>query len=308
MNNTKGTIFDIQRFSVNDGPGIRTSVFMKGCALECSWCHNPESWKSEPELAFIEEKCIMCEECANVCPNNVHSFIDNAHKIDRDKCKLCGKCVEVCSTGALKIYGKEYTVKEIFDIVIKDKLYYEESGGGVTVSGGEPLQQYKFVLELFQMLKLNDVHTCLDTTGFCNTSILEHIIPHTDLFLFDYKLSNYSDYCTHTNINYDAVLRNLNILDINKKEIILRCPIIPNLNDNDAHIDSLINLVSGHINIIQVDIIPYHKLGESKYNYFGSANRREVINKIDMNKIEYMTKKLQKILRVPVLLSKEYSH
>lgn len=308
MSDTKGIIFDIQRFSVNDGPGIRTSVFLKGCALECSWCHNPESWNPKPELGFIEDKCLLCKSCSIVCEYDVHSFSEENHIIERDNCTLCGQCVEACSNNALKIYGREYSVQEVFDIVVKDIVYYEESGGGVTVSGGEPLQQYKFVLELFQLLKSRKIHTCLDTSGFSNKQIIEHIIPWTDLFLFDYKLFNEKDYSEHTNINLNTIINNLGILKSYKKDIILRCPIIPAVNDKEEHINSIVSLVKDHPNIKQVDLIPYHKLGEAKFAYVGKSREEVTFEKNNFIIVDQMKLKLEKHLGIPINFSTNYAH
>ena len=241
---------------------------------------------------------------ADVCDFNVHSFTEEEHSIARTKCSLCGQCVEVCSNNALKIYGKEYSVDEILDIVLKDKVYYIESNGGVTLSGGEPLQQFKFVMELFQKLKTESIHTCLDTTGFTNESIMEHIIPWTDLFLFDYKLSDSEQYCLHTKMNMDTILRNLKLLNFHGKRVILRCPIIPGINDNIKHVDSIIDLASYNENISQIDVIPYHRMGESKYNHVNrSRNYRAEINyAIPLERIK---NRLRTHLTVPVNLSKE---
>ena len=238
----------------------------------------------------------------------MHEITDDVHTLDRLNCTLCGQCVEVCPNNALKIYGKEYSVDEIFNIVRKDKEYYQQSGGGATVSGGEPLQQYRFVIELFQKLKEVDIHTCLDTSGFANSSILEHIIPWTDLFLFDYKLSKEEDYCQHTNMNLETINQSLKLLFQYSKQVILRCPIVPGINDNDLHFESIRSIATIYPNIRQVDIIPYHQLGEQKHLHIGNKNSLKINERVNLKKVELMQKKLENQLGIPIVLSKGYAH
>lgn len=298
-----GKIFDIQRFALNDGPGIRTTVFLKGCTLECAWCHNPESWNPKSELGFIESRCLLCRNCETVCEYDVHSFSNAKHSIDRNKCVLCGKCVEVCSENALKIYGIDYTTEELLSLLVKDEIYYNESGGGVTVSGGEPLQQSKFVKELFSALKNRNIHTCLDTSGYSSSWQLDELIHVTDLFLFDYKLSSINSYCKYTNIELKRVLENLNTLNTKKKDIILRCTIIPEINDNAYHIKKIVELVNTYKNIIQVDILPFHQLGISKYSYVGKGRKAIVLTPSNLNVLNNIKDVIQKETEIPIRIA-----
>ncbi|KAB2844878.1 MAG: glycyl-radical enzyme activating protein, partial [Melioribacteraceae bacterium] len=180
---TNGLVFDIQRFSLHDGPGIRTTIFLKGCPLDCAWCHNPESKSFKRQLSYNENLCTSCMECSKVCENNVHSFVNGKHIVDFDACELCGKCVDVCPSGALQIIGKEYSADEIISLVLKDKKYFENSNGGVTISGGEPLAQFKFTKNLLVKAKKEGLHTAVETCGFAKEQQYLEILPYVDLFL-----------------------------------------------------------------------------------------------------------------------------
>lgn len=181
-------VFDIQKFSIHDGPGIRTTVFLKGCPLRCVWCHNPESWRPEPELLFTAAKCSGCRRCAEVCPAGVHSFTaDGRHELDRAACVRCGKCVELCPAEALELCGRSFTVEEVMAEVRKDCIFYENSGGGMTLSGGEPMMQFDFLHALLRLAHKAGLHICLETCGFAAWKQYETILPFVDLFLFDIK-------------------------------------------------------------------------------------------------------------------------
>ena len=220
-------IFDIQRHSLHDGPGIRTTIFLKGCPLQCIWCHNPESISDEKEIAFFEERCTRCGACVNECPNQVHSIEDNKHILDRVHCHCCGKCTEVCLSGALEITGKEMTVEEVLQPVMRDVNYYTTSGGGVTLSGGEPMQQFGFVLEFLKEAKEKDLHTCLDTSGLAPTEHFETILPYVDLFLFDYKATQSEKHFQLTKASNELVNQNFRYIYDRGARIELRCPLIP---------------------------------------------------------------------------------
>jgi len=185
---TKGKVFNIQRFSIHDGPGIRTNVFLKGCPLRCLWCHNPEGLSRESDIEFIPKKCIGCGRCG-VCPNDCHKFNDGLHYYDRSNCIKCGTCISHCVTEALQIAGKDYTVDEVMKEVESDAMFYEESGGGMTLSGGEPLFQSEFATELLRTAKERGIHTAIETCGFYSEDVLRKAIPYIDIFLFDYKVT-----------------------------------------------------------------------------------------------------------------------
>ncbi|OQA88697.1 MAG: Benzylsuccinate synthase activating enzyme [Lentisphaerae bacterium ADurb.Bin242] len=262
-------VFDIQKFSVNDGPGIRTTVFLKGCPLHCIWCHNPESQKTEREFFFEAKKCIFCQQCGRVCPKHCHTFENKVHSIDRAKCIHCGKCTEVCFPGALEEVGKCMSVGEIVAEVRKDKIFYDNSGGGVTLSGGEPMLFPEFSSDLLRMCKEEEIHTAIETSGFCAEKYLFEILPYTDLFLYDIKAVNQEKHKKFTGVDNSPILANLHRLDEAGAAFILRCPLIPGLNDSEADLEALAELANSLKNIRQIDLEPYHPLGENKHMLLG---------------------------------------
>lgn len=264
-----GTIFDIQRFALHDGPGIRTVVFLKGCPLSCHWCFNPESISPKPQLAYDKNKCTQCLKCVEVCTTRVFTFVNNELRLDRDKCNLCGKCIEVCSSPALKIFGYTSRVDEIIDQVVKDKLYYEKSGGGMTLSGGEALMQPDFAVELMKAAKNHGIHTCLETTGFGSRVAYERMTPYVDIFLFDYKHSDTMLHKQYTGRTPEKMLSALEFLCKNGASLILRCPVIPGVNDSLKHFKAIVQLGEKYPEIEAVELMPYVSWGEHKYNLIG---------------------------------------
>ncbi len=270
--NIKGIVLDINRFAVHDGPGIRTTVFLKGCPLHCAWCHNPESINKRPSLALFSGRCNYCSACAEVCPKGVHQVNGENHFIDRSKCTFCGRCVEACMADALQLAGSEMTVDAVMQEVLKDKVYYKTSGGGITVSGGEPTQQPEFLETLLKAARQEGIHTCLDTSGYVKRPALEKLLPLTGLFLFDYKLPNDTLYKKYTGVSNDIILKNLDYLNNNGAEIILRCPVIPGINDTDEHFNSIIAMEQKYPAIQQIILMPYHDTGKAKYTRYGLQN------------------------------------
>ncbi len=264
-----GTIFNIQKFCVNDGPGIRTTVFFKGCPLGCIWCHNPESKSVKPELFYHEKKCVKCGKCASVCEFGVHSFNDDEHIFKRELCTACGKCVKVCPTQALEMSGYEISADDVINAVLKDKIFYDNSGGGMTLSGGEPMMQYEFALELMKKAKENGLHTCMETCGFAPEEHYREIAEYTDIFLFDYKVTNPEKHKEYTGVTNEKILSNLKMLDSMVKSIILRCPIIPTINDDKEHLQTISKVANSLKNIIEINIEPYHPLGKGKSELLG---------------------------------------
>ena len=259
----KGTIFNIQRFCINDGPGIRTTVFLKGCMLDCKWCHNPESKQSKPQIMLHTEKCIGCGECASVCPLQLHRFTGAVHIFERDKCIACGACAEAC-IDALELCGSEKSVDEIMEEVVKDKTFYKNSGGGMTLSGGEPFMQHEFALELLKAAKEQNIHTCIETCGYVDSNILERFIPYVDIFLWDIKETDRERHKQYTGVWNDKILNNLNLLNERGASVVLRCPLIPNYNLRDEHLEKIGELAQKLDCVMRVDVEPYHPLGSSK--------------------------------------------
>ncbi|MHA1380211.1 MAG: glycyl-radical enzyme activating protein [Candidatus Helarchaeota archaeon] len=262
----KGIIFNIQRYCIHDGPGIRTLVFFKGCPLRCIWCSNPESQNSFPEILFTKVKCIGCGKCAEVCPEN--AIIKSADKrIDRDKCTMCMKCVETCYAEALEIAGKEMTVEEAIKEVEKDRPFYEKSGGGVTVSGGEGFMQPKFLKSIFQECKNRGIDTAIETCGYANWAVLEEILEYIDLILVDIKHMDDARHEKLTGKSNKLILDNIRKMAELRKKIIIRFPLIPSYNDSEDNIRKTGEFVKELEGVNEINIIPFHRLGESKYEH-----------------------------------------
>lgn len=264
----KALIFNIQKFSVHDGPGIRTTVFFKGCPLRCLWCHNPESQNTKKEMLYDRDKCVLCGTCEKVCPKKAIKIENGVLTTDMNKCDFCGECVINCMYGAREIVGKEYTVDEVVKAVLRDKVFYEESGGGVTVSGGEPLLQIDFVEELLKRLKEENVHTAVDTSGAVSFEILERAAKYTDLFLFDLKVMDDEKHIEYIGASNKNIIENLKKLAKIHNNINLRMPIIEGVNADVSHIEKVLELIED-LNIKKVNLLPYHDIAKHKYKKLG---------------------------------------
>lgn len=299
MSIIKGCIFNITRFSINDGPGIRTTVFLKGCPLHCEWCHNPESISPFPQLLYRSEKCIDCGRCLNSCSKGCHYMQNGSHLINIKDCIACGLCCFSCPVNALEICGKYVFADEIIEEVKKDTSFYNTSSGGMTISGGEPLSQVAFTKELLKLAKSQNIHTCIETSGMCDQKSLAEIAKDTDLFLFDYKHSNSLQLEKYTGAIYGTIYENLELLQKLNKAVILRCPIIPDINDTYTHYDEIIKIATTFSNIVEINILPYHSFGEQKNKLIPSQVNKQLFrapsNEEVSNCLNYLKLSISKI-------------
>ena len=267
---TAARIVDVKHFAVHDGPGIRSTVFLKGCPLRCLWCHNPESVRQEPELAVLSSKCVRCGACASVCP--CHRIENGVHRLDRRLCRGCGTCLEACLHDALVLYGRRVTPEEICREVLADRIFYRESGGGVTVSGGEPLLQAEFCAELFSRLRGEGIHCAVDTCGEIPWEAFETVLPRTDLFLYDLKQMDPEKHRRCTGVSNQRILANLQSLSETGKPVEIRMPVVPGFNDAEADFAAAGTFLSGLRNSRGVRLLAYHSFARSKYDSVGHAD------------------------------------
>ena len=266
----KALISDIKRFAVHDGDGIRTTVFFKGCPLKCVWCHNPEGVGFKPQVAYYENKCIDCGECVSICPSGAHKIIPKGHVFERDLCAACGGCENACLGEALKFYGKEMTVDELLSLLLEDKEFYETSGGGVTLSGGECLCQADFCAELLQMLKKEGINTAVDTCGYVPKESIDKVLPYTDTFLYDIKAIDENVHMKCTGKSNRIILENIKHIDSLGKAIEVRIPYVPNYNDNQMN--QISEFIRKLKNVTKIRVLSYHNYAGSKYEALDMEN------------------------------------
>jgi pyruvate formate lyase activating enzyme len=268
-----GLVFNIQKYSIHDGPGIRTTVFLKGCTLRCWWCHNPESQSPDPELSLIANHCIRCGQCVAVCP-----FGDNRPEpilphVDRQRCIRCGQCVQVCTTGASEMVGQAMTVDDVLAEIVKDRIFYDDSAGGATLSGGEPLMQAEFCRQVLAACRAAGIHTAVDTCGAVPYEDLLSVAPLTDLFLYDIKVMDETRHREHTGAANRVILDNLRALGQRHDNIWLRVPVVPGLNDTAHDLREIARFAASVPGIRQCNLLPYHALGHGKTQRLGGGDR-----------------------------------
>lgn len=280
-----GTIFDIKKYSINDGPGIRTTVFLSGCPLACLWCHNPESISLTPELLYRQNRCLLCGTCAEVCPEGAIHLDSNRFAsrrlsvksletfdsiiTDREKCVRCQTCISVCYSGARQFSGREVTVGEVMEQVKREILFYDESGGGVTISGGEPLMQPTFLTELLTACREQEIHTTVDTSGFANWNVFEQIRGKVDLFLYDLKHMDSIRHCEVTGVPNEVILENLRKLAERGHKILVRIPLIPGINDDEENLQASGKFLTCLPELKGVELMGYHNIARAKYEALG---------------------------------------
>lgn len=266
---SEAMIFNVERFSTEDGPGIRTVVFMKGCPLKCVWCHNPEGQLFQQEIFVFEKKCIGCGDCIKVCPENALRVEDKTPIIDRTKCTSCGKCTEVCIPSAVEIVGKKMTPDEVLKEVEKDKVFYETSNGGVTLTGGEPISQPEFLTEFLKKCKEAGIHTAVETSGCGKWEIYERILPYVDLFMYDLKEMDGKKSHEYIGIKPDLILENAEKIS-RVKPVWIRVPVIPGYTANEGNIRHIAEFIASKLSSVErIDLLPHHRLGEPKYKTLG---------------------------------------
>ncbi len=298
----KGIIYDIQPFSVQDGPGIRTTVFLKGCPLRCPWCHSPESQEFYPQLSWIQMRCVGCGKCISLCPNNAISFCPEEYEtitngkihqiiIDRDKCINCGTCTQKCYARALFISGTEYTIDQVLEKVKGDIPFYNTSGGGVTISGGEALSQPEFTLELLKALKELNIHTAVDTTGFTAQSNIQKVIPYTDLFLYDLKLMDSKKHLDVVGVPNEIILDNARFIAESDGQMQIRIPLITGINDDENNIRATAQFCKSiQKAVTTIQLLPFHDLGSAKYPRIGREQDIFTVPAVSDDRIEHCKK------------------
>ena len=260
----QGCVFDIKKYAIHDGPGIRTTVFFKGCPLQCRWCHNPESWKAAPEASFRKGRCVRCGRCETTCQNDAITFSDGYPAADTDKCVLCGACADACLSGAREIVGEQMTVEAVMAEIRKDIIFYDESGGGATFSGGEPLMQLEFLLALLNRCRAEDIHTAVDTTCHALREPMARVAEAADLLLCDIKHMDSDKHERYTGVPNRLILNNLRALAREGRRMLIRVPVIPGFNDDQANIVATGRFAQSLETVSRIDLLPYNRGGLEK--------------------------------------------
>ncbi|MDD2502889.1 MAG: glycyl-radical enzyme activating protein [Clostridia bacterium] len=286
----KGIITEIQRFSIHDGPGIRTTVFFKGCNMRCAWCHNPETLDIHPHIEIFPDKCIGCGECSRVCENGVHIFKNGEREFLREHCKACGKCAKACYAEALVMVGKEMTVEEVIEEVRQDMPYYKNSGGGITLSGGEFTLQKDFAYDLLKACKLEGINTGVESNISLSWKSIEPLLPLIDIVMMDIKIINNGLHKKWTGISNAVILENAKLMSETGKPLIVRTPVIPGINDNEKEIGEIAEFICGFQNLMYYELLPYNPIGKDKYDRLGMPYYIETLKRPDKEKMRSLSK------------------
>jgi len=263
----EGLIFDLKKYAINDGPGIRTTVFFKGCPLRCRWCHNPEGQSAAPEIMIRASRCLTdCRDCISACPEKAITKTAAVPALDRPKCTVCGKCADVCPAQAIEVVGRRVTASQLLREIERDRIFQEESGGGVTFSGGEPLSQPDFLSEILDLCRKKEIHTTVDTCGFAAADVLERLAPKTDLFLYDLKVMDEKKHLASTGESNRPMLENLKRLAAKGHRTVVRIPVVPGVNDDEENIRETAEFLRSLGTISDISLLPYHRLGREKYS------------------------------------------
>jgi pyruvate formate lyase activating enzyme len=266
---TTGLVTNIQRCSTEDGPGIRTTVFFKGCPLKCLWCHNIETIDPNPVVVWYEAKCIADRACVRTCPESALELTKDGMKIDRDLCTVCGLCEDACPTGAIKVMGKSWSSTDLVEELLRDKVFFETSDGGITLSGGEPTYQADFAIEVAEGLQQNGVHVALDTSGYCSEKVLRSLLEHVDMVLYDLKVMNPQKHLEYTGVSIDRVLSNARIVSESGKSVWIRTPVIPGHTDDEENIRAIARFITENMpNVERYDLLAFNRMCTEKYSLF----------------------------------------
>ncbi len=295
-----GWVFDIQRFCIEDGPGIRTTVFLKGCSIRCPWCSNPESFSRKPQLAHFHSTCVLCGSCAQACPEQAIEIKQKALIINRSKCTACALCVSACAQNAMKIIGEGMSCAEVVKECLRDKPFYEESGGGITLSGGEPACQAEFSAAILEAAQRSGVHTAVETNGFCAWPDLERIARHTDLFLFDLKILDGEKSKSMIGADPSVVLENLDRVDRMGKSVTIRFPIIPGYTDDRENIEQVLSAASRLNHAAELQVLPFHQYGKHKYRALDYPYKLELDSPLTHDQAQQIVSRYATKLKIKV--------